>query len=390
MNTNFDVIVSGAGIAGLLIASELSIHKKILIIDSKEDLQTTKYWVTLKSCIDNNKDFQHLVDSYYTHMDFIDAYQNSFRLNGEYVLWNTVELMNFLKRKILKNNGEVKFGQRFYGYKTKNDSIEIFANGYCYTAKVLIDCMGYNSPLILAKNMIDIKGYYLLYGARLKLKENIHPICLSNVILDRKPKYFELFPKSNEEAFATIIYPTYKLTDSKGLAGDFKFITSKSHYSKYFEENQILSRLWGIVPVGNIQRKALDRIFFFGESAQSNPAASGTCLTRILLNYKKVSVFLNEQIESDNLTEKSLSNSPEVLNPFIRRLQLYAFKDILTWNSDLFSKFIRIINHVDHEIINRFLFGELTSDDVFTRTRILSLFNRKNLFLAKALIQSLR
>lgn len=389
MHTKYDVVVSGAGIAGLLLASELSKYKKVLLIDSKDDLQTSKYWVTLKSCIEQNSELLNLIESSFSQMNFTDVYQKSFELKGDYILWKTFELMDFLRQQLITNGGEIKFGQRFYGYRTHQKNIDVFVNEKSYSAKLLVDCMGYSSPLVLAKNMIDIKGYYILYGAKLRIKHPLDPVCLSNVTLDRKPKYLEVFPTSTNEAYTSLIYPTNKLTDSKGLAADFKFIVTKSYYSKYFEGEEVSKRLWGIVPVGKIKRLALDNIFFFGESAQANPAATGTCLTRILLNYKNVVRFLNDRIEKNELNERYLSKSPIVLNQFIRRLQLHAFNDILNWNSDTFSKFISIIDYVDHNLINKFLFGDLTTEDIFTKRRIAALLHPKNFFLAKPLLKSL-
>lgn len=390
MNEEFDIIISGAGIAGLLIASELSATKKVLVIESNPTLQLSKYWVTLKTCVDLNPELTPCADNYFEHMDFGDSSRNLFRLTGDYLLWDTEKLTCFLKNKILINNSQIRFDQRFCGYNTIRNGIEVYVNDNCYQARLFIDCMGHNSPLVLAKDMIRIKGYYLLYGARLKLREPIDPICLSNVMLHKNPRYFEIFPTSNNEAFTTIIYPTKSITDMKGLGADFKFITSKSVYAKYFDTTAPGNKLWGIVPVGTIRRKALDHIFFFGESAQSNPAASGTGLTRLLIHYKNVANFLVDKFNNNDLSEQSLSASPVVLNSFIRKLQLYAFKDILSWNSDSYAKFISIINHVDHKIINNFLFGDLKSNDLITRRNILSLLKRKNFFLARPLLRAIR
>ena len=387
--THFDLVIGGAGISSLLLGYELSKTKKVLIIEANDDLPQNKYWVTLKDCVDTNPFLKPFVDTSFNTMDFSDAYQNVFTLNGDYILWDTNGLTMFLKEQITKNNGIIRYNQRFCSYKITGNQINIFANENCYATKLFIDCMGYNSPLILAKDLIKFKGHYLLYGAKLKLRESIKPICLSNVMLHKHPKYFEVFPTSNGEVFATMIYPTKSIVDMKGLEADFNYITTNSIYSKYFEKDSKVSNLWGVVPVGTIKRKALDKIFFFGESAQSNPAATGTCLTRLLLNYKRVAGFINLKIAEDDLSEKSLSAYPEVLNPFIRDLQLYAFKDILSWNSDRFAKFISIVDHVDHDLINKFLFGSLLPKDILTLKHMTSLINPKKIFLSKPLLQTL-
>lgn len=388
-NNNFEVIIGGGGVSGLLLASELSKYYKVLVIESKDRLQTNKFWVTLKTCLDSNPHLNEAKDFHFKQMEFSDSSRNTHKLDGDYLLWDTHKLLNILEEIIIKNGSAVSFSQRFSGYKLSKDSIEIYANHFSYRAKLFIDCMGYNSPLIFSKDVIRLKGYYLLYGAKLKLKDNITPVCLSNVILHKNPKYFELFPTSHGEAYAVLISPTNKITTYKELAEDFTYLVTKSIYSKSVEAESIKSKIFGTVPVGLINKKALNRIFFFGESAQSNPAATGACLTRLLLKYKNVTDFLVEKIKNDDLNEHSLSASPAVLDDFNRKLQLNVFEDILSSNSDRYSKFINTISNLDNELVNRFIFGELSSSEIFDFDNIKNFIRRDNFLLLKPILKSI-
>src|ERR1035437_7768445 len=116
---HFDVIIAGAGISGLLIASELSKSFSVLIIESKDELEINKFWVTLKSCLNSNLHLKNYVDSYFNNMEFSDAYQNSYKLTGEYILWKTPELLDYLTNSVLSNKGKIYFSQRFCGYRTE-------------------------------------------------------------------------------------------------------------------------------------------------------------------------------------------------------------------------------------------------------------------------------
>jgi len=390
MHLNFDVIIGGAGISGLLIASELSKTNKVLVIEAQSKSFLSKYWVTMESCAKTNSELAHLVDTKFHEMEFSDAYRNTYYLKGGYVLWKGDELIDFLKQEIIKNNGEIKYNHSFCGYNNKRDYLNIFANEFSFSTKLFIDCMGYKSPLILSKNLIRFRGYYALYGAKLDLLKPIRPICLSNIVLNNSPKYFEVFPTSGNQAYATMIYPTQTAPNLNELQTEFKYVISKSIYSHYFNQKNVISKLWGIVPVGTIKRTAMDNMFFFGESAQSNPAATGTCLTRLLDNYKKIAAFLNESLKSNCLSENDLSKAPLVLNSFTRNLQLYSFQEILSWNSDKYSKFIKLINQVDHGLINKFLFGELNYGDVFQRKYLIEIIKRRDLSLFKLLVKAIK
>jgi len=67
-------------------------------------------------------------------------------------------------------------------------------------ARLLIDCMGFGSPLVGAKNIATITGYYILHGCEVGLKEEVRPVGLDNVIVNQHPAFFELFPTSKGTA----------------------------------------------------------------------------------------------------------------------------------------------------------------------------------------------
>ena len=303
MMKNYDVIICGAGIAGLLLGSYLSNTFKVLVVESNEKFSLNKFWVTAAQCKEDNPQLSHCVDSYFFKMEFSDYTRTRYYLTGNYVLWDTEKLISHFKDTIERNNGRIQFSQKFCGYKTYNDHIQVFINDSELKAKLLIDCMGYRSPLIQSKDLIRIKGYYMIYGTKLKITNSFTPICLSNTILDKQPKYFEVFPTSNGDAFAVLMLPSHLLQNANCLKSDFKFMVKNSMYAKYFNGEILESGLQGIVPVGTVNKKALDRIFFFGESAQSNPAVTNTCLTRLLLSHKKIVEFLSKRIQDDNLSK---------------------------------------------------------------------------------------
>lgn len=387
MDKDYDIIIAGAGISGLLLASQLSPKFRILLIEEKDDIQFNKYWVTLKECLTLNPFLNTCIDNEFHEMLFADAYGNNYFIKGEYILWNTVKLLSYLKNKVLENGSNILFSERFCGYREEKNHIKIFSNNRKSKAKLFVDCMGYGSPLVLAEGMMSLKGYYLLYGSKLKLKKDIAPICLSNYLLSEKPKYFEVFPTGRNEAYAAILQPSLHLNHMNEIAKDFDFFIKKSIYSTCFDQkNYVVFK--GIVPVGSIRKKSLNRIMFFGESAQNHPAATGTCLTRLLINHKSITDFIEKKIHEDKLTSRDLSEAPEIMNSFVRNLQLRAYMELLSCKSRKFSEYIKHIPNISDEILNKFIFGSLEAKDFFQKKRIRKIFMIRNLRLLSTLIKS--
>lgn len=383
-----DIIIAGAGISGLLLASKLSEKFSVIVLEKEDEKPPQKYWLISNSCLKENEFLKDSVDNYYNHMDFISHDLISYRLKGDYILLDSNKLFNILKNKIKANNGKIHYSYRFYSYFIRNSQIHILANSEIYSTKILVDCMGYASPLILSKGVMQIIGYHMLYGATLILKKEFSPICLANIMINKNPVYFEAFPKSDGTAYTSVIRPISQITSLEDLKKEFDFIIEKSMYSLYFENSANENKLGGIVPIGKMKVKALDRVVFFGESAQMNPSASGTCMTMLLKNYKIISDFIEERIKSNKLSKRNLESRPSLGNAFSQKFQMYLFQEMLNWSSDDFAKFLDLLNHIDHASINKFLFNEIDCSSFIRKKSLTSVLKSGNFMWVKPLIKT--
>ena len=64
------------------------------------------------------------------------------------------------------------------------------------------------------------------------------PIALDNVVVDRHPAFFELFPTSKGTAHAAIILPSRHYKTERSLQKELSFIITQSHYSKHIASRQ--------------------------------------------------------------------------------------------------------------------------------------------------------
>lgn len=372
-------------------ASELSKNHSLLIIDKNKDIPYKKYWLTDITALENNPELSNYINTRYSFMDFIAFNDYKLRCNGQYILWDTVGLIQYLKDKIEHQGGIFSFSQRFYSYSYNRDSIAIKANDKKYTSKLLVDCTGYESPIAASNDLLKIKGYYLLHGATIKLKQRIDPICLANVVISSKPRYLEVFPTSENYAHTTLIVPQKYLGTNSDIYKEFKFITSHTEYNEYFDLNaEVKGYLGGIVPVGSIQSQSLERIFFYGESALMNPPATGTCFTKLLNNYKFIAASLSSAIKSNKLTPKDLSFVRKSFTEnFNTRFQLNLYVDVLNFNSNTFYALLKRFKNLPDSLLNEILFSDINLKTLLYsigRKRILRNFN---FYFLKILIKSI-
>lgn len=380
ISNGYEIIILGAGISGLMLGAELSKRHSVLIVEKEGEIPNTKYWLTNSECAERSPNLANCIDSTYNTLDFVAYEGTSYRCCGKYLLWDSNRVIQELTAQIANNGSRIAIASRFYSYKQHHDHISIDVNDAVYTSQILIDCMGYSSPLIYANNILQVKGYYLIHGATVKLKRDIQPIAFHNFMINANPSYLEVFPTSNNCAHAVLIKPVSSISSQHSLIDDFQFLITRSRYSSYFESDCISRALGGIVPVGILKTKALNRIFFYGEAGQINPAASGTCFTILLNTYSKVADFLSNQLNMNALTQKDLNDgAPPIYDKYMQKMQLNLFDDLLRWNSDKFRNFVEDCQDLGRDdFVNDIIFGTLNINHYLNVSFIRTLLRTRN------------
>jgi Lycopene cyclase protein. len=357
-----EIVILGAGIAGLLIGSELAARHDVLILEQATQLPNTKYWLTDGGSADLHPGLATALDSSYAGMAFTAYEGTSYLAPGDFRLWDSDKLLALLIEKLNRGNGRIEFGQRFYSLHTDNGKAVVYANDRRIECRLVIDCMGVQSPIIYAKHVVDVLGFYLLYGATFRMRGSITPVALHNLMLSHQPGWVEAFPTSDGRLHLTLIVPTSQLRPASDLKADFTFIAAKSPYAANIVSTTVDRRfLGGTVPVARLRRRAIDRVYFYGEAGQVNPAASATALTRMLLNVRAVAEHLTECLHLNRLHGAGLSALPEsAVGALNQRIQRAMFRSILRWNSDDYLRVVReLIALDDARFANHLMFGDL-------------------------------
>jgi flavin-dependent dehydrogenase len=356
-----DVVVAGGGVSGLLIASALAPHCSLILLEQAASLPRNKYWLTDELAVEKNPSLEPCVDRRYRFMDFVAYDGLRTRVQGKYCLWDTNKLVNYLAGQVTSLGGRVMTGHRLYSISPQTKAIDVRANSELIRARLLIDCMGFGSPLVGAKNLSVIAGYYILYGQEVGLTQDTEPIALDNVIIDRRPAFFELFPTSKNTAHAGIILPARNHRPDRPLKSELNFILQKSHYRDLVKWDPKETRdggYFGIIPVGSMRHPALDRILFFGEAGQANPAASATGFSRMLHTYRELAQSLIACILNDNLQRRQLLRAiPQYMSTMNRVFQESLFHSLLSYDSDDFRRLVEDLSKYPSPVVNDLIFG---------------------------------
>jgi len=356
-----DVVVAGGGVSGLLIASALGSESSVILLEQGETLPKNKYWLTDEKAVSTNPHLQTCIDRRYDYLDFVAYDGLKARIKGRYCLWDTDKLVDFLAQRATAAGAQILTGHRLYSFKHERDGILVHASSESIKCRLLIDCMGFGSPIVGAKDVATINGYYILHGCEVSTTAGVDPIGLDNVVIGRQPAFFELFPTSKGTAHAAIILPSRQHKPDRSIKAELSFILNKSHYRNQIrlEPSRAQRSYFGIVPVGRLKEPAQDRIVFFGEAGQTNPATSATGLSRMLHTYQELAQSLKACLRQDSLQRKQLlSAMPRYMTRMNRIFQETLFESLLRFDSDDFRRLVKDLRKYPDDVINDLIFGD--------------------------------
>src|SRR4051794_2822454 len=105
-----DITICGAGIAGLLMASELSKRYSVVVLEKGRHYQcSSKFWLTRRECLELNPHLHACVDSEWGELDFIANSRSKYTVKGKYILWNTTKLETYLIEFIKARGSEILY-----------------------------------------------------------------------------------------------------------------------------------------------------------------------------------------------------------------------------------------------------------------------------------------
>ncbi len=132
-----DVVVAGGGVAGLLVASVLSPHRSVLLLEQHEALPRNKCWLTDENALRGNISLEPCVERRYEFLDFITYDGLTATVQGQYCIWNTDALVDQLSRAASARGVQIPTGHRLYSISQNRNEILIRANSRVIKSSLL-------------------------------------------------------------------------------------------------------------------------------------------------------------------------------------------------------------------------------------------------------------
>ena len=276
ISKNYDLVILGAGIAGLSLANELiNSGLKILLIDTKGEIDTVKY-LSSGSFLNNNN--LKLPEKLFYNVNKLYFYSGSNLLikNIKARVIDRKGLLKFWYNNLLNdNNIDIQLGVNLIDLKIKKNTVKYIvfsrkSKTFKVFAKVFADCTGFNSYIgkkigLFRQNYIPAFGIEYL----LPLKNQIKKIFLF-IGKGLNSGYGWIFPLNKKYAIAG--FGTIDKNDFKNVRSIFSKMYENWHLSKickFKPSNITFATLKTGYPVKSLTK---GNVLLIGDSAlQANP-----------------------------------------------------------------------------------------------------------------------
>lgn len=324
--THYDVIIVGAGPAGLSVASELAAHTSVLVIDGKSRFEDcTKSWFIPAYLVEGNQE----VMPYMTPGIFrllcntASGHKTQWKTNlpGGYYYVEEHGLLKFWGDKAVSLGATVMLETYYTDHSTEANYVVVDTTRGRFSAKLLIDASGHDS-MVKAKYNYDEKYYWWsVYGALVKHPNGLHNMENGDYMLWQTFKdtqatdtttlsggrpVFEYEVLSEDKTFALILYLRQAKVQKDAMAAEFKHVLFNEAETAQFRDCEIEEEKWGWYPSGDLTvQQSEDRVDFIGDAGGwTTPCGWGFGF--IVYNYKTYVKRLLPLIQKDTLEKESL------------------------------------------------------------------------------------
>jgi 2-polyprenyl-6-methoxyphenol hydroxylase-like FAD-dependent oxidoreductase len=296
----FDVLIAGAGPAGLSLAAELAGSARVCLLERDAPCHTTATWY---SYLDRVRD--HGLDeaiAFRSDRVVFRSRNEEHAMRDECVVLDHHRMLRlWLNRAVDGGAAMVRGGYR--SHRADETGVTVQTTAGALRARVLIDCMGPQSPIVAANRLIRRKDAWVLWGARIALPPG-----------SRKPE-IEYYPLGDEANTYVGVHPfseternVYVFQGRTNTLGEPEQLRPvfEAMLAEQFPGARILAPLRGCISSGVLRRYALDRVLFFGAAGMMNPEAIGMGFNEVLRQVRGVAAGVRRALADNRLDARTL------------------------------------------------------------------------------------
>ncbi len=330
----FDIIIAGAGPAGLTAAVELSKKFKILVLERRKPGTTTSTWYSYADRVEKYN-IEEAVTTRFDEIRFTSPTQSHYMKDDCVIMDHNKVLQLWIDRA--EANGTVVRREAFRDYEYKRGGVIVKTSKGEYFARLLIDAMGSGSRIVAKHKLIKRHDAWVIYGGLIRHEKMETPYVLEYYPLnDADNSYVGIHPYSETE---TNIYVFQGRSNTMGKPAELKGIFDKT-IQKLHPNGKKIQNLSGTIVSGALKKYALNNVIFFGASGMLNPDGCGMGFNEILKQHQTFAKGIAKAMKNDTLDQKTLSKiadslrDQEVINfqKIIGAFSLYFIKSKGKWD----------------------------------------------------------
>lgn len=322
----YDIIIAGAGPAGLTLAADLSRDFRVLVVEKGRAATTTRAWYTFQDRIKNDKLEDAVVATPGNGIFYMDE-ESQLTYKDRHALINEDQVLGMFKERAESNGCTVLSNNPVSDFSYKDKHVVLKTKRGSYKGKLLIDAMGVTSPLVRKRKLQKYFNIWAVYGARMKAR---YPDPDTLGFFKMPEKYQPMTDKTN---YMFGVYPKGEHYCDAYLFNYYDYIAQpevlKGLFQKSIKEivprHKTLGVLRGWIYSGELKKYALDRVLFVGDAGGVTPPAIGMGFNESLKKHMFISYRLKFLMEGEKLSKHALS---DVLLDY-RNSTAYTFQRII-------------------------------------------------------------
>lgn len=324
----YDVIIFGAGPAGLAIASELSKELSVLVFDRKATIsETTKSWLIPDMVISTGQAEDILPFMKNGVKRFLaNTFQGvnvQWQANFNYHFAKEHELLNYWSKQATENGADILLNCWYEDAFITDERVVISTSKGDFCSKLLLDGSGGQSPIRGKYALKDHWYWWSVCGAIVTFPEGLpegmavgdyqlwQTFRDTNVdedaSLSKGRPVWEYEILDENSAFVFIFYLGQFRVPHADMEQEFLHILREEQATANFHATTISEVKYGWYPSGGThsQQVTRDRVAFVGSSAcWTSPCGWGASF--IVANYKNYARHLIAAVKEDKLTKQQL------------------------------------------------------------------------------------
>lgn len=362
MPDSFDCIIIGAGPAGLSLGSVLSGNHRVLVLEKGERPHTNE-WFTKEEYLTENG-LSRFISCFFDKSVLETSMEgNRYVYNGPYVNVDGPALMQYFRDMVVENGGEVRFGEEFLGCSPEGDKVNVVTRSGRYVTRLLVDASGNGSHLSKKYRIRNKTIYYSLYGEKYfggLAPEEVNMLS----VYDRKAfplSFFEALPSGKDEFYAFTFHLSGRPSSAEVLGA--QHVSNMSHLRKGALPERKDS-FYGVIPLGSARKRAVDNIFFYGDSVNLASSFSGSGFTEIMKTYRKTAAHLHECLAGDRLGGSDLDCAPGFREMYNREFNIFISLALKNFRFNDFAMLVDSMSLLPDRYTDLIFTGEVYKKDV--------------------------